>query len=147
MYAFVDRPVTSLDKGSRFLVWSMRNWVMAVHGRTCPGPALAPAFAKWRMVSGLQPFLRLMLVLNRDALDEMRFCPLGCNRISEDEALILSLFVTVAAGDRLAARDTLALMLGEDALGDALCAMGQVSGALCAADMVPAAPRSLGPAV
>jgi hypothetical protein len=145
VYAFVDRPVTSLDRGCRFLVWSMRSWVLAVHGRTCPGPALAPAFAKWRMVSGLQPFLRLMLVLNRDALHELHFCSLKCNRISEDEAVVLSLFVTIASSHRLAARDTLALIVGEDALGDALCAIEQVSGALCAADMAPAAPQSLGP--
>jgi hypothetical protein len=145
VYAFVDRPVTSLDRGCRFLVWSMRSWVMAVHGRTCPGPALAPAFAKWRMVSGLQPFLRLMLVLNRDALNELHFCSLKCNRIGEDEAVVLSLFVAVGTGERIAARDTLALMLGEDSLGDALAAIGQVSGALCTADMAPAAPQSLGP--
>ena len=26
MYEFVDRPITSLDKGCRFLIWSMRSW-------------------------------------------------------------------------------------------------------------------------
>jgi len=133
VYAFVDRPVTSLDRGCRFLVWSIRNWVMIVHRRTCPGPALASVFAKSPMMSGLPPFLRLMRVLNRNALPKLPFCSLNCNRIREDEAVVLSLFVAMAAGDRIAGRDTLALMLDEDSLGDALCAIRQLSGALCVA--------------
>jgi hypothetical protein len=144
LYAFVDRPVTSLDKGCRFLVWSMRSWVAVVRESTCPGPALAPAFARWRMISGLQPFLRLMLTLNRDALEQFRFCSLDCNRISEHEAVLLALFVTLASGDRVTARNTLALMVNEEGLGDALAAIEAVSGALFAAGLDPAAPGRLG---
>lgn len=144
MYAFVDRPVTSLDKGCRFLVWSMRSWVAVVRGRTCPGPALAPAFAKWRMISGLQPFLRLMLALDRDALERMHFCSLNCNHIGEHEALMLSLFVARGMGKRVELRDTLAMMVSEDALGDVLAAIEAVSGALYAAGMTPAVPGSPG---
>lgn len=29
MYDYIDRPVTSLDHGGRFLVWAVRSWVTA----------------------------------------------------------------------------------------------------------------------
>ena len=43
MYEFLDRPVTGLDHGGRFLVWSMRSWVKAMGERQCPGTALGSA--------------------------------------------------------------------------------------------------------
>lgn len=91
MYEFVDRPVTSLDHGGRFLVWSMRSWVKAMGERSCPAGAIAPAFGQWRMLSGLQPFLRIMALFNRHGLENFQFCALPCNHVSEHEAIIVSL--------------------------------------------------------
>lgn len=141
MYAFVDRPVTSLDMGCRFLVWSMRSWVAVVRARTCPGPALAPAFAKWRMIAGLQPFLRLMLALERDALEPLGFCSLRCNRISEHEAVLLAAFAALGRGDPDIARDTLALLVEPELLGDCIGAAAQLAQALHQASIVPGVPR------
>ncbi len=141
MYAFVDRPVTSLDEGCRFLVWSMRSWVAVVQRRTCPGPALAPAFAKWRMIAGIQPFLRLMLSLNRDALSQLRFCSLGCNHITEDEAILLAMFVALGRDCATTARDTLALLVDSEALGDCVGAALDVARALHQANLVPCEPQ------
>ena len=140
MYAFVDRPVTSLDEGSRFLVWSMRSWATVVHSRTCPGPALAPAFAKWRMIAGLQPFLRLMLALDRDALVHLQFCALPCNRICEHEAVLLSVYSALGRGDTSTARDTLALLVNPDSLGDSFGAAVEISQVLHQASLVPCEP-------
>lgn len=141
MYQFVDRPVTCLDKGCRFLVWSIRSWTLLAKARRCPGPALAPAFAKWRMIGGLQPFLRLMLTLDRDSLDTMRFCSLNCQRISEHEAILLALSAMTARGEMCAARDTLGLLVGEDAIGDALGALAALCAALDQAGIVPCVPH------
>ncbi|MFD1958796.1 hypothetical protein ACFSHP_06325 [Novosphingobium panipatense] len=95
MYQYVDRPLTSLDEGCRFLVWSMRAWVTAIAQRRCPAHVLAPAFARWRMIGGLQPFNRVMVLLNRDALETLAFCPMGCSHVSEHEAVILELVTSL----------------------------------------------------
>jgi hypothetical protein len=140
MYEFVDRPVTCLDKGGRFLIWSIRSWTLVVRSQKCPGPTLAPAFAQWRMIGGLQPFLRLMVTLDRDALQPMRFCSLRCNRIAEDEAVLLALFAALARGETDGACRTLALLVGEDGVGDALGAVGGVATAMAVADIIPRSP-------
>jgi hypothetical protein len=141
VYAFVDRPVTSLDRGGRFLVWSLRSWAAVAARQQCPGAALAPAFAKWRMIAGLQPFVRLMIGLQRDALKPMRFCALPCQRIAEDEALVLALFVAASEGRRGVVRDTLALLIDESAIGDALDAVLALSTALDGAAIAPGLPQ------
>jgi hypothetical protein len=140
LYAFVDRPVTSLDMGCRFLIWSMRSWVAVVRGRTCPGPALAPAFAKWRMIAGLRPFLRLMLALDRGGLQDMQFCSLDCNRIGEHEAVLLSVFTALAGDDPATARDTLSLLIEPDSLGDCFGAAAEMTRALHDASIAPCEP-------
>src|SRR3546814_4082893 len=43
--------------------------VTAIGRKRCPARMLAPAFAKWRMIGGLQAFHRTMLLFNRDALE------------------------------------------------------------------------------
>ncbi|MCB2048266.1 MAG: hypothetical protein KDE32_08570 [Novosphingobium sp.] len=143
MYAFVDRPVTSLDRGSRFLIWSMRSWSLAVRQKHCPGPLLAPAFAKWRMIGALQPFLRLMIAFERDSLMPVSFCSLRCLRIAEHEAIMLAVFVAMTSGDRLSVRDTLAGLVSEELVGDALGSVEAIASALAKAELVPAAPDAM----
>lgn len=140
MYQFVDRPLESLDGGCRFVVWSMRAWVSSLTSKGCPARLLAQPFARWRMIGGLQPFHRLMLVLNRDALESLHFHPLPCPRVSEHEALVLSLLVTMAGGAAAQTRDTLSLFVAEDGIGDALDALSALSAALAIAGLIPAEP-------
>ena len=140
MYEFVDRPITSLDKGCRFLIWSMRSWILVASHRECPGPTLAPAFAQWNIIGGLQPFLRLMITLNRESLETVRFCSLNCNRVSEHEAILLNIFVELAEGQRVRARDTMALLVNDDAVGDLLGAMMDLSASLTHAAIEPRRP-------
>jgi hypothetical protein len=140
MYEFVDRPVTSLDKGCRFLIWSMRSWILVASHKECPGQTLAPAFAQWKMIGGLQPFLRLMITLNRDSLDKVQFCSLNCNRVSEHEAVLLSLFVELADGDRIRSRDTISLLVSDEAVGDLLNAVTGLSNSLRHAEIEPRRP-------
>lgn len=137
MYEFVDRPVTSLDHGGRFLVWSMRSWVKAMGDRSCPAGAIAPAFGQWRMLSGLQPFLRLMAMFNRHGLENFQFCALPCNHISEHEAIIVSLLCNLREERSGLVHDTLALLVEEEAIGDLLTSLSQLGKALEVAQISP----------
>ncbi|HEY0959748.1 MAG TPA: hypothetical protein VGE05_10825 [Novosphingobium sp.] len=123
MYDFMDRPVTSLDQGGRLLVWSMRSWVKAMGERDCPATKIGIAFAQWNVISGLQPFLRIMALFNRHGLETFQFCALACNHVSEHEALILSLVCSLPDGRPEAVRDTLMLLVEEDCVGDVLAAL------------------------
>lgn len=144
MYDFLDRQLTGLDAGGRFLVWSMRSWVKANGGRACPAATIGPAFAKWKLIAALQPFHRAMLSLNAHALETFRFCPLSCNHVNEHEAILLAIVRTLGEGDPLAARDTLALIVDEDWLGDCLGAFSDLASAMDDAALLPRAPEPAG---
>ena len=45
MYAYLDRPIATLDNGSKILVWAMRQWTAAVEKRSCPVAALGKSLA------------------------------------------------------------------------------------------------------
>lgn len=142
MYEFIDRPVSSLDRGGHFLIWTMRTWARSVSQSHCPAGAIVQAFSKWRMIAGLQPFHRAMLILNRDALQTVRFCSLGCNHISEDEALILTLLASLRDRGASWARDTLTLLIEEDSVGDMLGALTDLSRSLAEASLLPRMPAA-----
>lgn len=138
MYEFVDRPVTSLDHGGRLLVWSMRSWVKAMGDRACPAGAIAPVFAQWRMLPGLQPFLRVMALFNHKGLETFQFCALPCNHISEHEAIIVSLLCALRDSRPDAVQGTLALLVEEEAIGDCLASLTALGRAMDAAAIYPA---------
>lgn len=141
MYEYVDRPLNSLDEGCRFLVWSMRAWVSAIAHQRCPAQLLAPAFARWRMIGGLQPFHRAMLLFNRDALEAFTFCSLSCPRVSEHEALILGLISSLRAHGPQAVRETLELLISEDSIGDMLETLSRLGAVLAIAGIFPGTPN------
>lgn len=138
MYEFVDRPVTSLDHGGRFLVWSMRSWVKAMADRSCPAGAIAPAFAQWRMLPGLQPFLRVMALFNRHGLENFQFCALPCNHISEHEAIIVSLLCGLRDSRPDQVHNTLAFLVEEEMIGETLAALTALGRTMDAAAIYPA---------
>ncbi|MDQ4421596.1 hypothetical protein OOT33_14305 [Sphingobium sp. DEHP117] len=129
MYEFVDRPVTSLDNGSRFLVWSMRNWVAACAERQCPGSRIAEGFARWGMLRGLHPFLRIMALLNRHGLTNLEFCKLGCNHIAEGEAIILGVIASGLRCER-SLPGTLECLVEEGWVGDLVCSISELAQAM-----------------
>lgn len=137
MYDFLDRPVTSLDHGGRFLIWSMRSWVKAMGDRQCPATAIGNAFARWNMIRGLQPFLRMMALFNRTGLETFQFCALPCNHVSEHEAIILSLVCSLDGGRPDVLRDTLAMLVEEDSIGELLASMGSLGESMTAASIFP----------
>ncbi|MBX9645363.1 MAG: hypothetical protein K2W91_14860 [Novosphingobium sp.] len=137
MYDYLDRPVTSLDHGGRFLVWSTRSWVKAVGERQCPASAIARAFDKWNMVAGLQPFLRMMALFNRHGLENFQFCALQCNHVSEHEAIIIALVSASRGNGRIPVRGTLDLLVEEDAVGDLFASIASLGQAMALAGLVP----------
>lgn len=138
MYDFLDRPVTTLDNGGRFLVWSMRIWVKTMGENQCPVSAIAPAFAKWQMIGGLAHFHKTMLMFNRDALEQFGFCSLHCNHVSEHEAIILSLVCSLRDARPQAVRDTLALLVEEERIGDLLGTLSALGRSMDDAGIFPA---------
>lgn len=137
MYQYLDRPLTSMDEGCRFLVWSMRAWVTAVSSKRCPPQVLGPAFARWRVIGGLQPFHRTMLLFNREGLETFAFCPLACNHVSEHEAIILELVTSLRDRGAQATRETLELLVSEDAVGDCLETLSRLGAAMAVAGLFP----------
>lgn len=138
MYDFIDRPVTSLDHGGRFLVWSMRSWVGTIRAGKCPASAIAPAFARWKMIAGLQAFHKAMLLFDRNALETLRFCALGCNRVAEHEAVVISLVCAMRDQRPQAVRDTLALLVEEEHVGEMIESLAALAGAMDRAAIFPA---------
>ena len=137
MYEFLDRPVTSLDPGGRFLVWSMRSWVKAMGDRMCPATVVGGAFARWNMIRGLQPFLKMMTIFNRSGLETFHFCALPCNHVSEHEAIILSIVCLLRDSRPDSVRDTLALLVEEDSIGELIDALTALGGTLVEAAIFP----------
>ena len=137
MYRYIDRPLDTLDEGCRFLVWSMRAWVATIAGKRCPAQLLAPAFARWRMIGGLQPFHRAMMLFNRDALETLAFCPLACPHVSEHEAVILELVTSLRDRGASATRKTLELVIIEESVGDMLETLSRLGAALAIAGIFP----------
>ena len=137
MYDFLDRPVTGLDQGGRFLIWSMRSWVKAMGERQCPGSVLGSAFARWNMIAGLQPFLRMMALFNRNGLETFHFCALPCNHVSEHEAIIVSLVCALREGRPDSLRDTLALLVDEDSIGEVIASLTGLGDSMEAAAIFP----------
>lgn len=140
MYRFVDRPLDTLDEGCRFLVWSMRAWVTAISRQRCPAQLLAPAFARWRMIGGLQPFHRAMLLFNRDALETFAFCPLPCSHVSEHEAMILGLVASLRDRGPQATRETLEMLIVPESVGDMLETLSRLGAVLAIAGLFPGEP-------
>ena len=114
MYEFLDRPVTGLDNGGRFLVWSMRTWVGAAGAKTCPASRPRAAVFALADVAGAPAVPADDGFVQSLRPGEISFCALRCNHVSEHEAIILSLLCSLHEGhpERLPA--TLALLVDED---------------------------------
>jgi hypothetical protein len=141
MYDFIDQRVTSLDNGGRFLIWSMRNWVTALGQRQCPPNAIGPAFAKWGMIAALPHFHMAMMLLSRDSLMTLKFSPINCLIVGEDEALFLALFRAVACDRPEQLRQTLELIIDEDSVPALIEALVAVALHLNNASLIPEAPQ------
>jgi hypothetical protein len=122
MYDFVDRPVTRLGSGGRFLLWAMRGWIHAATRGQCPPEAIAPAFAHFGVLPALPHLHSLLAELNRRATRKIAFSPMSHRMIGDDEAVLLQLCRDAGANPPRA-RGTLALLLEEEAIGPSFSAL------------------------
>ncbi len=141
MYDFVDQRVTSLDRGGRFLIWSMRSWLASYGEGRCPAAALGPAFVKWGMMEGLPHFAMAMTLLARHAHQPIAFAPLPCGRVREDEAVMLGLFRAMRDDTPDRVVETLGLIVEGDSVAPLLTAMTALAMRLADAGLIPEAPH------
>lgn len=147
MYDFLDRPVGSLSMGGCIALWAARSWSRALARSSCPVHAIAPAFARCRLVAALQPMHHLMLILRHRSFQTFVVAPVGCPRIGDGEALMLSLLALARTGDHVslhglidslveadtAAKAFLAVIAIDRAFADAGLAIGPAQGCAAAA--------------
>ena len=101
MYQYLDRTIPELASGDALLVWAMRRWVDAMRGGRCPCAALGPTLAARGLGTMLPDFNIAMMLLDREGHAQLEFCPIGCGRVSDDEALLLSLHAAAARGEEI----------------------------------------------
>jgi hypothetical protein len=141
MYDFVDHPLTSLDHGGRFLLWTLRNWVRALSDGRCPAATVGPAFAKWNVVAGFPPFHRLLTILNTYGLETISVAPIECRFVAEHEAIMLALVSGMEERRPEAIRDTVALLVEEEHVGSILASISSLAGAMMDAGIFPRKPQ------
>jgi hypothetical protein len=140
MYDFIDQRVTALDRGGQFLIWSMRSWVLARETKRCPPNVIGPAFAKWGMISALPHFHAAMIILCKEGLETLHFSPIKCLHISDDEAMLLSLFRLLRDDQPDRIKSTTALLVTESYAAPLLAALTAVSIRLADTNLIPEAP-------
>lgn len=111
MYDLIDRPISVLAEGSRFLLWGMRAWVSARQRNACPPATLAAAFLKMGAIEALPHFHMTMSALNSDARQLLNFHCIHRREISESEAVLLQLWSDMAAGKEERAIKVMELLL------------------------------------
>jgi hypothetical protein len=140
MYDFIDQRVTNLDRGGQFLIWSMRHWVLAIQNRQCPPNAIGPAFAKWGIIGALPHFHMAMMILSKEGLETLQFSPPACLQISDDEAMMLSLFRSLHDDLPDQVRGTIELLVTEGFVAPLFAALTAVSIRLAQGGLIPEAP-------
>lgn len=115
MYDLVDRPVSILPEGSRFLLWAMRAWV-TVQGRgDCPPAQLAPAFLKISAIEALPHFHIAMCTLNQAGREAIHFHCQHRGQIGDSEAVLLHLWSDMAKGHEGAAIAVMEMLVRDNA--------------------------------
>ncbi len=140
MCDFIDQRVGDLGQGGQLLVWSMRNWVLAVQNKQCPPRVIGPAFAKRGLIGALPHFHKTMLILSKEGLLTLQFSPLGCPQVSDDEAMMLSLFRSLRDASPDQVRAMTELLVTEGFVAPLLAALTGVSMRLADSSLIPEAP-------
>jgi hypothetical protein len=135
MYQLIDQRTASLCAGRRFLLWAMRGWVRALGRGVCPPGAIAPVFQRRGVLSALPHLHRFLEEVNVHALDKVGFADPDWSRVTEWEAILLTLWSDVASGQADRALATLKLMLQEGRAVPALEALAAAEMRLSAAGL------------
>ncbi|MEP9401606.1 hypothetical protein [Sphingomonas sp. VNH70] len=129
MYALIDRPLSVLSPGDRFLVDAIRLWVVA--GTACQNaPAmLAARFARAGALDALDDFDLWMTQLAAHARVPIQInCK--CGLVTDDESVLLTLARDLVTGRDAKARTTLSLLVADQAIAPIFCALARTAAML-----------------
>jgi hypothetical protein len=98
LYQFLDRSVFELAPVDQLLLSSMRQWVATIRAGRCPCSVLGPVLRGRGLVDMLPDLNMAMLLIEREALSQLRFKLPFTAEIGDDEALLLSLHALARAG-------------------------------------------------
>ena len=129
----MDRPVARLRTEGRFLLWAMRSWAYAAELGMRQLLALRRGFANIHAQSALPDFHIAMALLNRYGRARIGLAPPQCERIVDNEAVLLTLWrdLSLARLDRV--RGTLALLVEDEAVTPVCSALVATSAKLALA--------------
>ena len=137
MYDLVDRPISILPEGNRFLLWAMRAWVVLKGRGDCPPTHLAAAFLKASAIDALPHVHIAMTLLNEGGREALNFHCIHRNTISDGEAVLLRLWGDMAAGNDRAVIAVAELLVTQEWVTPLFSAMQAALPGLDAAGLVP----------
>jgi hypothetical protein len=99
MYRFVDQPLDKQGDGPRFLIWAMRQWVVAAVDGRCACHRLHAAFAGLRVERAVDDFHIAMRTLCNNARVPLRFGAVDRLEITEHEAVLVAMAIMATERD------------------------------------------------
>lgn len=95
MYRYLDQKIAELSRGERLLVWSVRRWFNRRQLKQCPVEPIGAMFAAHHILPALVPFQRLMTLVETHLRLPLSFVPAHPKRVSEGEAIIISMIANI----------------------------------------------------
>ncbi|RVU02255.1 hypothetical protein EOE18_17470 [Novosphingobium umbonatum] len=133
MYPYLDQAIADLPPAARFLTGAMRQWVVSMQQGACASRQMLPLFGGGKMLSGLQPFLRMMGILNRYGLSHLHFGKVTCQFTHEDEAMLLGMLELQSVGAPV--QNLAEALVDEDYVPHLMQSIAELSHALQAAGL------------
>jgi len=140
MYRFVDQPLDSQPDGARFLIWAMRQWVVAAVDGRCACGVLRAAFVGMGVERAAGDFHVAMRTLCNNTLIPLRFGAVDRVDITEHEAVLIATAVAVAERDDAAMAAIARQLVHADRAARFARSFAGVAGAFTGAGLPFAAP-------
>lgn len=137
MYSLVDRPHDGLARGSHFLLWAMRCWILCRQQGRCPVRSMRNSFSKMGMGNVLPDFGALMHALDDGARHRMIFGDHGHPRITESEAIMLVLWACIAENEADRAQAILGLAVLETKVDEIMDHLNRIVSHMADLDLSP----------
>lgn len=129
MYDLIDRPISILSNGDRFLLEAIRLWVAARSACQHPSALLAARFAQAGALEALGDFDAWMAQLSGHARVPIQInCK--CGLVTDDESVLLTLARDLVTGRDAKARTTLSLLVADGAIAPTFCALARTAAML-----------------
>lgn len=98
MYDYIDSPVSRLEPGARFFIWSARQWVRAAASGRCVCGVIGGAFQSFRVPEATDHFHLVMRTIYQNALVPLYFGSPERETVTEHEAVLLGALQMATAG-------------------------------------------------